>query len=181
MSILNDRILNFNYGKCDSRCKPVPIKREKLSNLDSSHGQRASQMWVLMGILPLLIGEKIPYDNDFRDLYLLMVTIIDTLMAPVISLPETYALAENIADHHKHFLILFPDRHLTPKMHFAVHYPRIIRQLGPPIRYWSMRYESKHHPSKKCASSSGSFLNIAKTVAFRHQLKMAHVFREKKI
>ncbi|GFS56753.1 uncharacterized protein LOC106175700 [Trichonephila inaurata madagascariensis] len=135
LSVLNDRISNFNYGKCDSRCKPVPIKREKLLNLDGSSGQSASQMWVLMRILPLLIGDKVPYNNDFWNLYLLMLTIIDTLMAPVISLPETYALAENIADHHKLFLILFPNRHLTPKMHFALHYPRIIRQLGPPVRF----------------------------------------------
>ncbi|GFT90306.1 hypothetical protein TNCV_702091 [Trichonephila clavipes] len=71
LSVLNDRISNFNYGKCDSRCKPVPIKREKLSNFDGSNGQSASQMW-----------------------------------------------------------------HLTPKMHFALHYPRIIRQLGPPVSYW---------------------------------------------
>ncbi|GFQ94321.1 uncharacterized protein LOC106175700 [Trichonephila clavata] len=70
LSVLNDRISNFNYGKCDSRCKPVPIKREKLSNLDGSKGQSASQMWILMRILPLLIGDKVPYDNDFWSLYL---------------------------------------------------------------------------------------------------------------
>ncbi|GFQ93662.1 uncharacterized protein LOC106175700 [Trichonephila clavata] len=127
-------ISNFNYGKCDSRCKPVPIKREKLSNLDGSNGQSASQMWILMRILPLLILDKVPYDNDFWNLYLLMLTIIDTLMATVISLRETYGLAKNIADHHKLFLILFPNRHLTPKMHFALHYPIYIRQLGPPVR-----------------------------------------------
>ncbi|GFV79997.1 uncharacterized protein TNCV_1182852 [Trichonephila clavipes] len=85
----------------------------------------------------LLEGDKVPYNNDFWNFYLLMLTIIDTLMAKVISLPETYALAENIADHHKLFLILFPNRHLTPKMHFALNYPRIIRQLGPPVRYWN--------------------------------------------
>ncbi|GFT73800.1 uncharacterized protein TNCV_1327952 [Trichonephila clavipes] len=86
----------------------------------------------------LLEGDKVPYNNDFWNLYLLMLTIIDTLMAPVISLPETYALAENIADHHKLFLILFPNRHLTPKMHFALHYPRIIQQLGPPVRFYQV-------------------------------------------
>ncbi|GFQ80170.1 uncharacterized protein LOC106175700 [Trichonephila clavata] len=60
LSVLNDRISNFNYGKCDSRCKPVPIKREILSNLDGSNGHSASQMWILMRILPLLIGDKVP-------------------------------------------------------------------------------------------------------------------------
>ncbi|GFX29500.1 uncharacterized protein LOC106175700 [Trichonephila clavipes] len=126
----------------------------------------------------LLEGDKVPYNNDFWNLYLLMLTIIDTLMAPVISLPETYALAENIADHHKLFLILFPNRHLTPKMHFALHYPRIIRQLGPPVRYWSMRYEANTTPPKNVHHQVG-ILNVAKTVAVRHQLKMAHIFNKK--
>ncbi|GFT73293.1 uncharacterized protein LOC106175700 [Trichonephila clavipes] len=143
LSVLNDRISNFNYGKCDSRCKPVPIKREKLSNLDGSNGQSASQMWVLMRIslslslLPLLIGDKVPYNNDFWNLYLLMFTIIDTLMAPVISLPETYALAENIADHHKLFLILFPNRHLTPKMHFCTTLSQDYSATWASVRYWN--------------------------------------------
>lgn len=108
-----------------------------------------------------------------------MLKLIDTIMAPVITLPETFELAENIADHHKLFLELFPDKHLSPKMHFAVHYPRIIRQLGPPVMYWSMRYESKHYPSKRCASASKNFVNVAKTVAIRHQLQIAHTLHEK--
>lgn len=108
-----------------------------------------------------------------------MLTVIDTLMAHKISLPETYQLSENITDHHKLFLQLFPHRHLTPKMHFALHYPRIIRQLEPPISYWSMRYESKYFPSKKCASFTGNFINVAKTVAQSHQFKMSNMFQLK--
>ncbi|GFT42045.1 hypothetical protein NPIL_612441 [Nephila pilipes] len=63
-----------------------------------------------------------------------MLTIIDILKVPIIYLLET--LAENITDRHKLFLMLFPDRHLTPKMHFTLHYTRIIRQFGPQ-RLWN--------------------------------------------
>ncbi|GFR16356.1 uncharacterized protein LOC106175700 [Trichonephila clavata] len=163
-------ISNFNYGKCDSRCKPVPIKREKLSNLDGSNGQRCISNVILMRILPLLILDKVPYDNDFWNLYLLMLTIIDTLMATVISLRETYGLAKNIADHHKLFLILFPNRHLTPKMHFALHYPMIIRQLGPPVRFSHKRISSMDFVEK--SSKSGKWKNICRTlkIHFPHLL-----------
>lgn len=177
--LLNDRIINFNYGKYESSSKPMPINREKVLNLDGSSGQSASQMWTLIRSIPLLIGDKITEDNEFWQLFNLMLKLIDTIMAPVITLPETYELAENIADHHRLFLELFPNKHLSPKMHFAVHYSRIIRQLGPPVRYWSMRYESKHYPSKRCASASKNFVNIAKTVATRHQLQTAHTLHEK--
>ncbi|GFY70310.1 PC4 domain-containing protein [Trichonephila inaurata madagascariensis] len=152
------------YGKCDSRCKPVPKKREKLSKLDGSNGQSASsQMWVLMRILPLLIGDKVPYNNDFWNLYLLRLTIIDTLMAPVISLPETYALAENIADHHKLFLIFSPNTHLTPRMLFALHYPRIIRQLGLPVRVNRLLVQT-YIENYDCRPSTKDKLDLAKDI-----------------
>lgn len=64
-SLLNDRIINFNYGKYESSSKPVSINREKLLNLDSSSGQSASQMWTLIRNIPLLIGDKISEDNEF--------------------------------------------------------------------------------------------------------------------
>ncbi|KAG8177494.1 hypothetical protein JTE90_008678 [Oedothorax gibbosus] len=118
LSTLNDRIVNFNYSKCESRCKPGPFQQDRIVNIGST-GQNATQMWTLIRILPLLIGDKIPQGNKFWDLFLLMLTIVDTLVAPVISLAETFQLAENISDHHKFFLELFPLRYLTPKMHFA--------------------------------------------------------------
>lgn len=99
--LLNDRIINFNYGKYESSSKPVSINREKLLNLDGSSGQSASQMWTLIRNIPLLIGDKITEDNKFWQLFNLMLKLIDTIMAPVITLPETYELAENIADHHR--------------------------------------------------------------------------------
>ena len=102
-SLLNDRITNFNYGKYESSSKPMPINKEKLLNLDGSSGQSASQMWTLIRNLPLLIGDKISEDNEFWLLFNLMLKLIDTIMAPVITLPETYALSENIADHHSLF------------------------------------------------------------------------------
>lgn len=60
-------------------------------------------MWTLIRNLLLLIGDKITEDNEFCLLFNLMLKLIDTIMAPVITLPETYELAENIADHHRLF------------------------------------------------------------------------------
>lgn len=65
LTILNDRIMNFNYGKCDIRSKPTPINRDKLFNFEGSYGQSSSQMWSLIRNLPLLISDKIPHDNEF--------------------------------------------------------------------------------------------------------------------
>lgn len=171
LSLLNARLKSFTYGFCDIKNKPTAFTREQLNKPGSSTGQSASQMWCLIRILPLLIGDKIPANNNYWHLYLLILNILDIVMAPRISISKTFLLQEMIHEHHNLFLSLFPERRLTPKQHFLVHYPRIIRELGPPIRYWSMRSESRHFSFKKMAAASGNFINVCKTLAYRNQIK----------
>ncbi|KYN16073.1 hypothetical protein ALC57_11682 [Trachymyrmex cornetzi] len=95
-------------------------------------------MWCLIRILPLLIRDKIPIDNIYWQLYLLILHILDIVMAPRISISETILLQEMIHEHHKLFLFLFPERHLTPKQHFLVHYPRVIIELGIFVWYYAV-------------------------------------------
>jgi len=183
---LNARIRSFNYGVYDIKNRPSPITRDQLNNLNGPTGQNASQMWCLMRFLPLIIGDKIDDDNIYWKFYLLILDILDIVLAPQITILETFMLTEKIKDHHKLFLHLFPiskipliPRKLTPKQHHLVHYPRVIRQLGPPIRYWSMRYESNHYPFKKIAGVSSNFKNIAKTLANRNQLVLSQQLKKK--
>ena len=67
-----------------------------------------------------------------------------------------------INEHHELFTARYPERTIIPKMHYMVHYPSQIRQFGPLIHTWTMRYE-------KCASRHGNFKNICKTIAKKHQ------------
>lgn len=175
LSLLNARLKSFNYGFCDVKNKPTALTREQLNKPNSSTRQSAAQMWCLIRILSLLIGDKIPVDNTYWHLYLLILKILDIVMAPRISISETFLLQELIYEHHNLFLLLFSDRRLTPKQHFLMHYPRVIRELDPPIRYWNMRYESRHYNFKKLAASSGNFINVCKTLAYRNQIKQAAI------
>ena len=47
-------------------------------------------------------------------------------------------------------------------------------RCGPLVRYWCMRYESKHKHLKRIASSLGNFINIVRTLSYRHQRYMLH-------
>lgn len=180
LSLLNARLKSFNYGFCDVKNKPTTLTKEQLNKPGGSTGQSAAQMWCLIRTLPLLIGDKIPSDNNYWHLYLLILNILDIVMAPRISISETFLLQEMIHEHHKLFLFLFPERRLTPKQHFLIHYPRVIRELGPPIRYWTMRNESRHFSFKRMAASSGNFINVSKTLAYRNQIKQAAILGKKK-
>jgi hypothetical protein len=163
-SFLNASLKSFRYGFCDIKNKPTTLTKEQINKPDGPTGQSAAQMWCLIRILPLLTGDKIPADNNYWHLYLLILKILDIVMAPRISISETFLLQEMIHDHHKLFLFLFPERHLTPKQQFLIHYLRVIRELGPPIRYWNMRNESRHFSFKIMAASSGNFINVTKTL-----------------
>ncbi|KAL1422132.1 hypothetical protein MTO96_022435 [Rhipicephalus appendiculatus] len=63
----------------------------------------------------------------------------------------------------------YPDASVTPKMHFMVHYPRIVSLLGSLTQNWCMRFEAKHQYFKRLATRTMNFRNIAKTMTSRHQ------------
>ena len=65
----------------------------------------------------------------------MLMEIVKIVMSKSISYSATFVLKALIKDHHEHFCKVFPDKPLTPKQHFMVHYPRIIRQLGPLHQY----------------------------------------------
>ena len=64
---------------------------------------------------------------------------------------------------------LFPSVNPINKFHHMVHYPAIIRENGPPMRYWCMRYEAYHNICKRVAHVNCNFTNIAKSVAMHLQ------------
>lgn len=86
-------------------------------------------MWCLARILPLLIGEFIPTDELHWDKYLLMLTIVDYVFAPVTSNEVIPYLKTIIQEHHENFCHLYPDASVTPKFHYIIHLPE-----------WLLRY-----------------------------------------
>ena len=45
----------------------------------------------------------------------------------------------------------------------------IYNRFGPLVKHWTMRYEAKHNYLKKLAQNVGNFINVAWTLASRHQ------------
>lgn len=86
----------------------------------------ATQMWCLARLLPLMIGDKIDEGNPYWENFLLLLSISDYCMAPVISKDWAAYLRMAINDHHTEFKVLYPTLRLTPKMHYMIHYPQIM-------------------------------------------------------
>lgn len=64
---------------------------------------------------------------------------------------------------------LFSKSHLKPKHHHLIHYPRVLRLVGPLNRISSMRYEAKHQFGKNVAHISRNRINVCRTIAIKHQ------------
>jgi len=85
-------------------------------------------MWLLGRILPLLLGDHIPDDDEHWQLYLQLMEIVDHLFCPEISSDQVAYLSTLINEHHSEFIKLYPTQSFIPKMHFMIHMPRLLNQ-----------------------------------------------------
>ena len=165
----NNRLLSFKYGYSEVADKPVPITTQHLRSKDGKHiRQGSAQTWLLARILPYLVARNIPDGDDHWKCYLKLLKIIDFALAPIVSRDVCALMKVLIEEHHMMFVELYPDRSVTPKMHYMTHYPEQILALGPLVRTWTMRCEAKLH-LLKCAGRVSNFKNISQSIATRHQ------------
>uniref|UniRef100_T1GNH7 Uncharacterized protein n=1 Tax=Megaselia scalaris TaxID=36166 RepID=T1GNH7_MEGSC len=87
-----------------------------------------------------------------------------------------FNLAELIARLNSNFISLFQDN-LKPKFHYLTHYPRIIKESGPPRFYSSLRFESKHVFNKEYCNSITSRKNILLSLCIKSQLNFAYYLK----
>lgn len=133
-------------------------------------GLNAIQSWCLLRNMPLIFGDLVQIGNEYWHLLLLLLQIVNIVFSPILTNGMTIFLKHIIVDHHQLFKRLFPSRNLLPKHHFMTHYARCIRNIGPLLHMWCMRYEAKHNFFK---TQLKSFKNITKTLAKKHQKYMA--------
>ena len=75
--------------------------------------------------------------------------------------------------------MIIPNMSVTAKMHNMIHYPRCIRLNGPPLDYWAMRFDSKHHNFKRIQFATNNHNNLLFSLANRHQnLQLYHLTSE---
>lgn len=92
--------------------------------------------------------------------------ICDILLAKSLRSRDIDLLEILIIQHLTKYELLYK-KTLVPKHPNMVHYPNIIRSVGPLSHLWSMRGESKHKDKtlKKIASSTTSRVNICLAMA----------------
>lgn len=168
---LNSRISNFNYGSEDVRYIPNILTRDNLTanNLKMT----AREAWQFLYLLPILIGDKIPVNDEVWELLRTLLQIIEMCLGSSFNQTKLDILASLIRRHHtiyqKHFGAL------KPKMHLITHLPSSIKAMGPPRCYMCFRMEYKHQFFKVYAHVTRNRKNIAKSFAKKYVLHFAHL------
>ena len=88
----------------------------------------ASQMWCLARFIPLLVGDLIAERDGNWENFLSLLQIIEYVFAPIITEDKTSYLEVLIDNFLREFKEIYPERSLTPKMHYLIHVPLWMRR-----------------------------------------------------
>jgi len=162
---LNARLHLFQYGLPEVKNKPsANFTLASLRNLhDYKLKQTAAQTWCLMRVLPFIVSDKVPEDDKYLSLILLLSRITEIVFARKLTVTILPYLSELI-EHDVLFRKLFPNINRINKHHHLHHYPECIKRSGP-LRWMNcFRFEAKHSILKKQGSVCCNYKNIPKTM-----------------
>ena len=164
-SQLNRRITQFSYKDSDSSSSPCQVNEKAITI-----GGQAAENWCLLRLLPVIIGDKVDPHDPVWQLVITLKELVELVCAPKITTAQVAYLNIVVVEYLETRKAMFPSDHLKPKHHYLLHYASLILKLGPLIRLWTMRFESKHSYFKRCVRRTQNFKNICQSLANQHQL-----------
>lgn len=156
------KIRDYNYGPLFEKKKPSLLSFKKVHL-----GQNANQAYCIILHLPYIfyyLRDKLSKIWPTLQDLLQCVQIIMSVKVTDMDLKRFEDLIESYLNG-----ILKLKTKLTPKEHFLTHYPNAFRKVGPLKLLWTMRFECKHKYFTDAAKLTYNFININKTLAFKHQ------------
>jgi hypothetical protein len=172
LKVINSRLIGFKFGIADKSDRFAPLPVDFVTK-NRTIGGKAVEKWALFRLLPLLVGDLVPADNQHWTLYLLCREICEIILAPVIDPAWLPYLEMKIAHHHALLQEIAPQAFI-PKIHFVTHYPRLLLTYGPLRHLWAMRFEATHQYFKQLIRKTRSHVNVTSVLATRFQRKKCY-------
>lgn len=136
----------------------------------------ASEMLTFVLNAGLIFGDLITdVDDKYWELFILLRKILLITLQDSVTVSTADLLENLITEHHMLYIYLFGET-LKPKHHLMLHYPRIMRTVGPLRFLWSMRFEAKHRLLKQYARTITSRVNLCYSIAVKEQLMLGDLF-----
>lgn len=171
---LNKRIVDFNYGPDDGRNKPRQITEKQIS--DKHIKMSASESFGLLKNIGVIIGDKVPEDNEYWQVIILLKEILDIVTAPYFDEEILVHLDSLIESYLISLVDLFPGS-LKTKHHQFLHFSRVMRAKGPLKSLSTMRNESRHKDFKSTSKNSVSRVDVCESLAIKAQMRFSHRLR----
>ena len=147
---LNAAISSQNYGYSEISDKPSPLRESVFQGEEGYKLKyKAAQARLFLRLIPFILRSLIPVDDDYYTLVIELIELRQIVFAPVITLPTINLLKGKIGEHLRNFKEHFPNISITPKQHYMIHIPSMIKQLGPLIRHSCFGFESAHNYFKE--------------------------------
>lgn len=159
---LNDGLKYFRFPVIRNLINCIELKNNNIR-------MTASEMLSFILYSALIFGDLVPEGDKHWKLYILLRKILCICLSTKIAQKNIIELENTISRHHMLFAKLH-GRTLKPKHHHMLHFPRIMREIGPLQNIWSMRYEAKHQQCKQIAAMTRNRVNICRTLALKNQL-----------
>lgn len=167
---LNTMFSQMSLGYLEERNRPPPL-RETVFNGNEKYKLKltAEQASIFLRYLPFCIKGYVSSENQFYQLLLQIISIVQMCFSPVTSKETINEIQNSIETHLVLFKELFPQINITPKMHYMLHIPTQMAALGPLIRHCCIRFEARHRYFKELAPQQ-NFKNICLSLAEKSQL-----------
>ena len=173
---INHEIVTFAYSGSDGTNKPQPLRVNGKKVLVK---ETAKECEVLLNLLPLLIGNKIPEDCEQWRVLLKLVQLVRIFSAWTIPRKRLDEIQYSVEEWLETYRALFPSVTITPKFHYLIHYTAQIEKHGCPTYCKTLRFEGKHQELKKFASQSKNRINLSKTIVKKHQRSLCLKLRSR--
>ncbi|CAN7942717.1 unnamed protein product [Ixodes pacificus] len=168
---LNERLASFPFQGGDKKSRLPPLSRQAVFRRTAMKGSAAEKL-CFFRFFSLLLGDCIPKRNAAYEVYLMLRAVVDIVLAPQVCCSAAARLQVVIDDFYSAFKETFPGVNIIPKMHYLIHYPRLLLLYGPFSKLSCMRFEAKHQFFKSIARRTRNFKNICGTLSRRHQMHL---------
>uniref|UniRef100_A0AC35G1D6 Uncharacterized protein n=1 Tax=Panagrolaimus sp. PS1159 TaxID=55785 RepID=A0AC35G1D6_9BILA len=171
---INNAIKAFQFLGADKQNPPntITLPAHAPENGDTIK-MGANEMMTLIKLLPLIFRfAGIRLNTPIWQLFMKLQRILDILWAHAIDENTTAMLDQLLQNHLRDFHAL--GGNMTMKAHLLLHYPRVIRQMGPLRHLSSMRLEAKHRDFKQYAKVNRNHKNVPMTLASKSTIIFAH-------
>ena len=173
---LNLRLTGYKYGNYDNVNKPPHVSEKHLRN--GCIILSAAEMLNFFRGLFLIVGPLVPEEDDHWQLLIELKTVVEIIFSKTIHESTHMLLDIEITEYLTELSKLYPN-HMKPKHHFLIHYPRIMKSIGPLPQISCMRNESKHRDGKVTSHVAICRKNVCRTIAIKHQLMLNYRFSAK--